>query len=140
MDFAQKSYDHIKYLSETIEGRGSCTPNERRAAEYVHEKLREAGVSDVDFEEFKGASSTYLPFILAFSAALIGTLIALLSGNRIALAVGALLNLLGVWAMFAETEFATNWTRWILPTVNYIELFGKDLKTGEKRYEKFSPK
>ena len=27
-----------------------------------------------------------------------------------------------------------------LPTVNYIELFGKDLKTGEKRYEKLLPK
>jgi len=26
-----------------------------------------------------------------------------------------------------------------LPTVNYIELFGKDLETGEKRYEKLLP-
>lgn len=118
MDYAQRSYNHIQHLSETIGGRGSCTPNERRAAEYVHEKLRETGVSSVDFEEFKGAPSTYLPFILAFSAALLGTLIALVNGSRTALAVGALLNLLGVWAMFAESEFATNWTRWILPTVN----------------------
>ena len=27
-----------------------------------------------------------------------------------------------------------------LPKVNYIELFGKDLETGEKRYEKLLPK
>lgn len=26
-----------------------------------------------------------------------------------------------------------------LPTVNYVELFGKDLETGEKRYEKLLP-
>ncbi len=124
MDYAQQSYNHIQYLSETIGGRGSCTPSERRAAEYVHEKLREAGVSDVSFEEFKGAPSTYLPFILAFSAALAGTLIALLNGSRTALAVGAVLNLLGVWAMFAESEFTTNWTRWILPTVNTQNVTG----------------
>ena len=124
MDFAQRSYNHIQHLSETIGGRGSCTPNVRRAAEYVHEKLREAGVSDVGFEEFEGAPSTYLPFILAFSAALLGTLIALLSGSRTALAVGTVLNLLGVWAMFAESEFATNWTRWILPTVNTQNVTG----------------
>jgi hypothetical protein len=124
VDYAQLSFDHIQHLSETIGGRGSCTPSERRAAEYVHEKLREAGVSDVGFEEFKGAPSTYLPFTLAFSAALLGTLIALLNGSRTALAVGAVLNLLGVWAMFAETEFATNWTRWILSTVNTQNVTG----------------
>jgi hypothetical protein len=27
----------------------------------------------------------------------------------------------------------------VLPTVNYIELFGKDLETGEKKYEKLLP-
>ena len=27
----------------------------------------------------------------------------------------------------------------LLPKVNYIEFFGKDLETGEKRYEKFVP-
>ena len=117
MDYAQIAYEHIRQLSVTIGGRGSCTSSERRAAEYVHEKLRESGVTDVDFEEFRGAPSTYLPFTLAFISALLGTLVALLSGTRAAFTLGALLNLCGVWAMFAESEFKSNWTRWLLPTI-----------------------
>jgi acetylornithine deacetylase/succinyl-diaminopimelate desuccinylase-like protein len=124
MDYPQRACEHIRYLSVTIGGRGSCTSNQRRAAEYVREQLREVGAADVDFEPFKGAPSTYLPFTLAFTCALAGTLLALLVGTRVTLTIGALLNLLGVWAMFAESEFATNWTRWLLPTANTQNVTG----------------
>ena len=115
MNYAQHAYEHIQYLSETIGGRGSCTADQRRAAEYVRDELGKAGISQVDLETFNGAPSTYLPFTLAFSSALIGTLSALLMGTRTALAFGMLMNLLGAWAMFAESDFASNWTRWLIP-------------------------
>ena len=28
----------------------------------------------------------------------------------------------------------------VLPTVNYVELFGEDAKTGQQRHEKINPK
>lgn len=124
MSHAQIAYEHIRHLSETIGGRGSCTAEQRRAAEYVREKLREAGVSRVEFEPFKGAPSTYLPFALAFAVALAGTLSTLFVENRIALTFAAMLNLLGVWAMFAESEFASNWTRWLIPLKETHNLTG----------------
>jgi hypothetical protein len=135
LDFTKIAYDHILYLSETIGGRGSCTINERKASEYVYEKLRESGVQDVSFEEFNGVSSTYRPFILAFSSALIGTLIALLIGSRIALITGALLNLFGVWAMFAESDFSSNWTRWLLPTLKTNNVTGVIAPQGTAEHQ-----
>jgi hypothetical protein len=38
-----------------------------------------------------------------------------------------------------EKLYVNSTEGWSLPKVNYIELFGKDLKTGEKRYEKLLP-
>src|SRR5512146_3421036 len=108
MNYSQRAYEHIQYLSEYIGGRGSCT----------------AGETDVTFEPFNGAPSTYLPYTLAFASALMGTMLALFVGNRVALGAGALLNLLGVWAMFAESEFLSNWTRWFLPTVKTQNVAG----------------
>ena len=135
MDYAQRAFEHIQYLSETIGGRGSCTPNQKRAAEYTSEKLTDAGVANVNFETFNGVTSTYKPFILAFASALIGTLLALISGSRSALGVGAFLNLLGVWAMFAESEFASNWTRWILPTVKTQNVTGVIPSKGMTKHQ-----
>ncbi len=135
MDYAQRALEHIQYLSETIGGRGSCTPNQKRAAEYASEKLKEAGVTDINFETFNGVTSTYLPFIFAFASALTGTLLALISGSRSALGVGAILNLLGVWAMFAESEFASNWTRWILSTVKTQNVTGAIPSKGTTKHQ-----
>jgi hypothetical protein len=59
--------------------------------------------------------STYWPFGLGFAAALTGSLISLIYGGAGALLLGALFNGLGLWAMLAETEFASSWTHWILP-------------------------
>lgn len=124
MDYAQRAYEHIQYLSETIGSRGSCTAKECQAAEYSREQLKEMGVADVRFEPFNGAPSTYLPYTLAFASALLGTILALFVGNRAALGAGALLNLLGLWAMFSESEFLSNWTRWLLPTVKTQNVTG----------------
>ncbi|HNH05563.1 MAG TPA: DUF4910 domain-containing protein [Anaerolineales bacterium] len=124
MDYVQRAFEHIRHLSETIGGRGSCSPNHRRAAEYSAEALRSAGVSQIEFEPFRGMASTYLPFALAFASALTGTCLALFFGNRLTFGIAALMNFLGAWAMFAESEFASNWTRWLIPTAETINVTG----------------
>jgi len=107
--------DHIRQLSESIGGRGSCTAQERRAAEYSAEQLRNLGAKDVRIESFEAIPSTYWPFAVAFTAALLGSLLALFIGGQGTFAFGAALNALGAWTMFAETEFAAHWGRAVLP-------------------------
>jgi hypothetical protein len=106
---------HIHHLSEVIGGRGSCTPAERQAAEYAAAQMRAEGLRDVRLETYQGAPSTYRPYALAFSAALLGTLLLWLVEGRWAMAVAAVLSALGAWGMLAETDFAANWMRWLLP-------------------------
>jgi len=113
--------DVIRYLSETIGGRGSCTPAIRRAGEYVQGVLRDLGAHEVRFEPFAGAPSTYRPFVLAFLAAFAGSLLAFLGVSRFYLGLGAALNALGAWAMLAEAGFAPHWAGWLAnrrPTQN----------------------
>jgi hypothetical protein len=112
---AQRALAHIQYLSETIGGRGSCTPAERQAAEYAAEQMQALGVPEVQIEPYRGAPSTYRPFALAFLAALLGTLLVWIVDGRLVMALAATLNALGAWGMFAETDFAPNWMRALLP-------------------------
>lgn len=112
--YAEKAYAHVIYLAETIGGRGSCTAQERQAAEYCVRQMRELGVEQVRMEPFRGAPSTYRPYALAFVAALLGTCLAWL-GGRVAMTLAALLSGLGAWAMLAESDFSGNWTRRLLP-------------------------
>ena len=114
-EHTQKALEHIRHLSEAIGGRGSCTPAERRAAEYTADQMRLAGISDVRLELYKGAPSTYRPYALACTSALVGTLLVWLVAGRGIRAVAAVLSGLGGWGMLAGTDFATSWMRWLLP-------------------------
>jgi hypothetical protein len=113
--YTEAAIAHIRYLSEEIGGRGSCTPSEHQAAGYVAEQMRALGLQDVRLEPYSGAPSTYRPYALAFGAALLGTLLVWLAGGRWVLAVAALLSALGAWGMLAETDFTANWMRALLP-------------------------
>jgi hypothetical protein len=113
--YLQETISHIRHLSDDIGGRGSCTPAEHQAGEYVRGQLRALGLQAIEVQAFRAISSTYRPFSLAFATALLGTLAALLAGSRGMLAFACVLNALGAWAMLAETDLAPNWTRWLLP-------------------------
>ncbi len=115
IDPRTRMVDYIRCLAQTTGGRGSCTPGERQAGEYVARELRLLGSQDVQIELFQAIPSTYGPFGLAFAAALTGSLISLIYAGRGSLILGAIFNALGFWAMLAETEFASSWTHWILP-------------------------
>ena len=114
-NFRTRTLEDIRRLSEMTGGRGSCTPGELQAGEYVAGELRQLGSQDVQLESFQSTPSTYWPFGLGFAAALTGSLISLIYAGTGALFLGALFNCLGLWAMLAETEFASSWTHWILP-------------------------
>ena len=132
--YTQRAIDHIRYLSETIGGRGSCTPAERQAAEYAAEQMRLLDVSAVRLEPYQGAPSTYRPYVLALTAALLGTLLVWLIPGRGAMLVAALLGALGAWGMLAETDFAANWMRWLLPGAGSQNAVGLISPQGEVRH------
>jgi hypothetical protein len=133
-EYTQKAIEHIRHLSEAIGGRVSCTPAERRAAEYVADQMRLLGVSDVRLEPYEGAPSTYRPYALAFTSALAGTLLVWLVAGRGIRAVAAVLSGLGGWGMLAETDFATNWMRWLVPRVSSQNAVGVIPPTGQVWY------
>jgi hypothetical protein len=51
-EYTQKALEQPHYLSETIGGRESCAPAERRAAEYVADQMCLLAVSDVRLEPY----------------------------------------------------------------------------------------
>ena len=112
---ARCALEHVRFLSVTIGGRGSCTPAERKAAQYAVDQMDEMGVQNARLESYKGAPSTYRPYALAFGVAFLGGLVAWLGDGREWLALAALLNGLGALGMMAETDFNPNWTRRFLP-------------------------
>jgi hypothetical protein len=118
-------------VSETIGGRGSYTPSERQAAEYVAEQMRLLGVSGPRLEPYQGEPSIYRPYALAFTVALLGTLLVWLIPGRGAMAMAALLGVLGAWGMLAETDFSANWMRWLLPKAGSQNAVGVIPPTGD---------
>jgi hypothetical protein len=125
--------EHIKHLAENIGGRGSCTPAEREAGAYVADQLHLMGVNQVRRQEFKGAPSTYRPFVLAFSTALIGTILVWTLEGRLVLFLGSVLNALGAFGMLAETDISPSWMRWFLPKGDSLNVIGIVPAAGETR-------
>src|SRR5690606_1338806 len=54
-------------------------------------------------------------YVLAFVAALLGAVLVWLVRERWMMAVAALLNALGAWGMFAESDLSASWMRRLLP-------------------------
>lgn len=131
--YTQQAIGHMRHLAQEIGGRGSCTAEERQAAGYVAEQMRAFGVQEVRLEPYRGAPSTYRPYILAFTAALLGTLGVWLLGGRWMMAVATILSGLGAWGMAAETDFADNWMRRLLPKAGSQNVVGVIPPAGEAR-------
>jgi hypothetical protein len=130
---AEQALAQVQHLAGQIGGRGSCTPVERRAAEYAAAEMRRLGAVEVSLEPFRAVPSTYWPFVLAFGAALLGTVLAWLVEGRWGLVTAALLNGLGAAGMLAETDLAGDWMRRLLPHRESQNAVGRILPVGEVR-------
>jgi hypothetical protein len=129
----EQALARVHHLAAEIGGRGSCTPAERRAAEYAAAEMRRLGAVQVRLEPFRALPSTYWPFALAFGAGLLGTLLAWLLAGRWGLAAAALLSSLGAGGMLAETDLAGNWMRRLLPHRESQNAVGLVPAAGEVR-------
>jgi len=133
-DYTQLALDHICHLSERIGARGGCTGAERQAAEYTADQMRTMGARDVRLEPYRGAPSTYRPYVLAFLAALLGTLLVWLLHERWMMAVAAVLSALGAWGMLAESDLAGSWMRYLLPRAGSQNAVGVLPPAGEIKH------
>lgn len=122
---ARKTMEYIRFLSQKIGGRGSCTIQERKAGDYVADQLRSLGLGNVRSENFKGLPSSYWAYGLAIAVAVTGSLLVLFLGGRDVLILAAIANILGVWGMLAESEFAPSWARWLLSRQSSLNVSGK---------------
>jgi hypothetical protein len=69
-NFAQRALSHAQLLARTA--RGSATPAEKQAADYVQAQLKSMGVSEVQQQPFSGERSLWLFFAMVFGLALVG--------------------------------------------------------------------
>jgi hypothetical protein len=133
--YAKRAHEHIAHLTQSIGGRGSCTPQERQAAEYVADHLRNLGALDVHFEPFLGAHSAYARYAVIFAIALFGTAIALAWRHPGTAVMAALLHGLGILGMLAESDFSPNWTHRIIPgrpSQNVLGVFSAQRKSSKR--------
>jgi hypothetical protein len=68
--YSQRAISHARLLART--GRGSTTPAERQAAEYVQSQLRSLGITDIQMQVFSGERSQWLFIALVCGLALVG--------------------------------------------------------------------
>ncbi|NIS83566.1 MAG: M28 family peptidase [Anaerolineales bacterium] len=114
--YAQSAHEHIAYLTQSIGGRGSCTPEEKEAAEYIAQQLRNLGALEVHFEPFHGAHSAYARYVIIFALALLSTAITLAWRHPATASLAAFLHGLGILGMIAESDFSPNWTHQLIPS------------------------
>jgi len=107
------SLDHIRALSEVIGPRGSATPEEAKAADYVAEQLVSLGLSP-ERQTFLSATSAYRPYALAAALALL-SLFLFWQPQPVGAAAAALITAVALASLLLEMQFRPNLLRWLLP-------------------------
>ncbi|MCK5247309.1 hypothetical protein KAR02_10435, partial [Candidatus Bipolaricaulota bacterium] len=105
--------DHVRYLAEKIGPRGSTTPEEKAAADYVYGQLACMGLQPT-MEGFRSARSAWLPAALFWSIVLGAGFLSLGAGRIVAI-VALILALTGLGSILLELSFRPNLLRWVLP-------------------------
>jgi hypothetical protein len=67
---AQRALSHIQVIAKA--GRGSATPAEKQAADYVQTQLESMGITDIEQQPFSGERSLWLFVALVLGLALVG--------------------------------------------------------------------
>jgi hypothetical protein len=104
---------HIRALAVEIGPRGSTTPAEARAAEYVRGVLDALGANP-RVESFTSAKSGWLPYVIVTFVSLVGLAIYSLD-PPLTRWVGLLLTLAAFVCGFLELNLIPNPVRWLLP-------------------------
>ncbi len=100
---ASRALEHVRYLAETIGPRGSASPQEREAAEYVRGVLLGLGLSP-RVQPFTSAVSAWRPYALAVALVLLAVAIYPVGGRVTAVIAAVLVGAVAVSALL-EMKF-----------------------------------
>lgn len=118
MIMSDTALKHIEHLSVTLGPRGSATPQERAAHDYVQAQLEALGLA-ARAEPFRSVTSAYLPFGLGLGLMLLAAALFWLVGGTPNASAGALaaavLGGLALASALAESAGYDNPLRWFLP-------------------------
>lgn len=127
---------HIEHLSVTLGPRGSTTPKEKEAHDYVHKVLTELGGAP-RVEEFWSTPSIYLTFVLALGVMLVAEALFWLLGPTLNAPVGALaaavLGIVAAVSVVLELLGDDNPLRWLTPVERSQNVIGVTPAGGEAR-------
>ncbi|PKO09450.1 MAG: hypothetical protein CVU40_09110 [Chloroflexi bacterium HGW-Chloroflexi-2] len=108
-----KWLSHIRALAVDIGPRGSTTPEERQAAEYVKDQFKQIGLTPV-WQDFRSARSIFLPHIIG-SFFMIFAFILYPLGGKVTAAIAAIISILVIVSELQELGFQNNLIRMMVP-------------------------
>ena len=126
---SETALKHIEHLSITIGPRGTATPEEAAAHDYVADTFSGLGYSP-QRDSFQVYASAYPPFILALSVMLAAFFLFYYLGGVGALAAAALAAVVTVSAYF-ELSMQENPLRWVLPVAPSQNVYAVAPATAE---------
>lgn len=104
---------HLRHLAGTIGPRGSTTPQERAAADYLRRRFEGAGL-ETHWEPFAAPVSGWRPFALAVLFGLLAVALVAFGGRAGALTAAALMAVVTA-SVFLEMYFQRNPLRALVP-------------------------
>ncbi len=104
---------HIRALALEIGPRGSTTPEERQAAEYVSNQFHRMGLIP-SWQDFKSAKSIFLPHIIGSFIMIFAFILYPLFGRTTAI-IAAILSILVLISELQELGFQNNLIRMVVP-------------------------
>ncbi len=113
-DWGQRAYAHARWLLEEIGPRGSTTPQERAAADYVHRQLRGWDPPEIHWERFRAPTSAWRPFGVVTAMGLLANGLATRTSPAARWTAAALAGL-ALWWGFRESDLEDTWLGRALP-------------------------
>jgi len=110
---AASAFEHVRWLSEALGPRPSCSANEQRAAAYAAGQLEQYGMA-VERTPCPGSAFTYLRYALISAAAAAAALAAFAFPLRLVHLLAAACQAAAAQAMLFESDFRGNWSRRII--------------------------
>ena len=137
--WAHRALQHTRHLAERIGPRGSPTPEEKPAADYIHIQMQKLGLKDVQVQSFRAPRSGWLPIAIAFSAAVWGSFLCwagyyLTQTKIIGGLIGVGLSLFAAWIFFCEIAFKNNPLRRRLPRDPSFNVIGHVPASGQAKH------
>ncbi len=123
--------DIVRALAEEIGPRGSAQEAERKAAEYLTERLRALSL-EPERQSFQSALSAYHPFALATGVALLSVVL-FWQPQPVGAVAGFVLAGLAFVSLVQEMRFRPNLLRWMLPIEDSQNVFARLAPRGEIR-------